>query len=331
MTANITGGTHVPVMLTEVLDALSPTAGGVYMDGTFGAGGYSAGILDAAGCTVWAIDRDPQAIARGRALESKYEDRLHLVEGAFGDMADLIQDHAHKTDSIGIDGVVLDLGVSSPQLDEADRGFSFSVDGPLDMRMSRFGMTAADVVRDQSEAALAKIIFELGEERYARRIAKAVCRARAQSPIERTRQLAAIVTGVMPTKVPGSGAKQIHPATRTFQALRIFVNDELGELRRGLAGAEKILAEAGRLCVVSFHSLEDRVVKRFFSARTGRDANPSRHLPPASDGPAPSFRDASRVVRPSATEVANNPRSRSARMRFAIRTGAPAWDLEEAA
>ena len=327
MTAKVTGGTHVPVMLTEVLAALTPTDGEVYVDGTFGGGGYSAGILDAADCSVWAIDRDPGAITRGQALESKYKGRLRLVEGAFGDVADLIQTQAPD----GVDGVVLDLGVSSPQLDEAERGFSFSVDGPLDMRMSRSGMTAADVVRDQSEAALAKILFELGDERYARRIAKAVVKARAQTPIERTRQLAEIVTAVMPTKVPGSGPKQIHPTTRTFQALRIFVNDELGELRRGLAGAEKILAEAGRLCVVSFHSLEDRVVKRFFSARTSHDANPSRHLPPASDGPPPSFRDASRLARPSTTEVANNPRSRSARMRFAIRTGAPAWELEEAA
>jgi 16S rRNA (cytosine1402-N4)-methyltransferase len=327
MTAKVTGGTHLPVMLTEVLGALTPTDGEVYVDGTFGAGGYSAGILDAADCVVWAIDRDPDAITRGEAMAARHGGRLGLIKGAFGDMADLIQTPAPD----GVDGVVLDLGVSSPQLDEAGRGFSFSVDGPLDMRMSRSGMTAADVVRDQPEAALAKILFELGEERYARRIAKAVCKARAETPIERTRQLTDIVTAVMPAKVPGSGAKHIHPATRTFQALRIFVNDEIGELRRGLAAAEKILAEAGRLCVVSFHSLEDRVVKRFFSSRTGRAANPSRHLPPASDGPAPSFRDASRLVRPSATEVANNPRSRSARMRFAIRTGAPAWKLEEAA
>jgi 16S rRNA (cytosine1402-N4)-methyltransferase len=327
MTAPITGGTHIPVMLKEVLDALAPKDGGIYVDGTFGGGGYSAGILGLAGCTVLAIDRDPDAIARGQAVATDFPNRLNLIEGTFGDMAELVQDRAPE----GVAGAVLDLGLSSPQIDNAERGFSFSVDGPLDMRMSQSGLSAADVIRDESEADLAKIIFELGEERYARRVAKAVCAARAKTPIERTSQLADIVTSVMPRKVPGSGAKTIHPATRTFQALRIFVNDELGELRRGLAGAEKILAEAGRLCVVSFHSLEDRVVKRFFSTRTGREANPSRHMPPASNARPPSFTDASRLVRPSASEVATNPRSRSARLRFATRTGAPAWELEEAA
>ena len=327
MTASFTGGTHITVMLTEVLAALSPKDGSVFVDGTFGGGGYTSGILAAAGCTVWAIDRDPDAIARGQAMANEFHERLGLIEGTFGDMAELVQDRAPD----GVEGAVLDLGVSSQQIDEPERGFSFRVDGPLDMRMSQSGLSAADVIRDQSEAELAKIFFELGEERYARRVAKAVCAARVKAPIERTGQLADIVTSVMPRKVPGSGAKSIHPATRTFQALRIFVNDELGELRRGLAGAEKILAEAGRLCVVSFHSLEDRVVKRFFSARTGRDANPSRHLPPASNVRPPSFTDASRLVRPSASEVATNPRSRSARLRFATRTGAPAWEMEEAA
>ena len=327
MAASITGGTHTPVMLTEVLAALSPKNGGVYVDGTFGGGGYTSGILGVAGCAVWAIDRDPDAIAHGQAMATEFDGRLGLIEGTFGDMAELVHERAPK----GVDGAVLDLGVSSPQIDNAERGFSFSMDGPLDMRMSQSGLSAADVIRDQSEAELANIFFELGEERYARRVAKAVCAARIKSSIERTGQLADIVKAVMPSKAPGSGAKSIHPATRTFQALRIFVNDELGELGKGLAGAENILAEAGRLCVVSFHSLEDRVVKRFFSARTGRDANPSRHLPPAVQTRAPSFTDASRLVRPSASEVAINPRSRSARLRFATRTGAPAWELEEAA
>jgi len=327
MAATVTGGTHIPVMLTEVLAALSPNDGGVYVDGTFGGGGYSAGILRAADCAVWAIDRDPDAIAHGQAMAANFDERLGLIEGTFGDMAELISDHAPN----GVDGAVLDLGVSSPQIDQAERGFSFSMDGPLDMRMSQSGLSAADVVREQSEGDLAKIIFELGEERYARRVAKAICAGRAESPIERTRQLADIVSAVMPRKVPGSGGKSLHPATRTFQALRIFVNDELGELRRGLAGAENILAEAGRLCVVSFHSLEDRVVKRFLSARTGRNGNPSRHLPPASNVRPPSFTNASRLVRPLASEVADNPRSRSACLRFATRTSAPAWELDEAA
>ncbi len=326
MASHPTADAHVPVMLAEVLEALSPTDGGVYVDGTFGAGGYTAGILEAARCTVWAIDRDPQAIARGEAMAPKYDGRLRLIHGSFGDIASLMQDHAAQP----VNGAVLDLGVSSPQLADPARGFSFQLDGPLDMRMSATGITAADVLSSQPEGELAKIFFTLGEERHARRIAKAVCEARLDAPIERTLRLVEIISGAVPKKAPRSGVKSIHPATRTFQALRIFVNDEIGELRRGLAGAEKSLADAGRLCVVSFHSLEDREVKRFFSARAGREPGPSRHAPPV-NRQDPSFRNASRALRPKASEVASNPRSRSARLRFAERTGAPAWDLEEAA
>lgn len=326
MTSSPTGGSHVPVMLAEVLDALSPTDGGIYVDATFGAGGYSAGILEAARCTVWAIDRDPQAIARGEAMAPKYDGRLRLIHGSFGDIASLMRDQVPQP----VNGAVLDLGVSSPQLADPARGFSFQLDGPLDMRMSASGITAAEVLSQQPESELAKIFFTLGGERHARRIAKAVCEARADAPIERTLRLVDVISGAVPRKPPRAGVKPIHPATRTFQALRIFVNDEIGELRRGLAGAEKILAEAGRLCVVSFHSLEDREVKQFFSARAGREPGPSRHAPPV-DRRDPSFRSASRALRPTAVEVASNPRSRSARLRFAERTGAAAWDLEEAA
>ena len=315
---------HVPVMLAEVTRALAPVDGGIYVDGTLGAGGHASAILDAARCTLWAIDRDGDAIGRGEALADHYDGRLRLIHGCFGDMASLLEAHV-----AGVDGVVLDLGTSSVQLGDAARGFSFQLDGPLDMRFSRSGVTAAEVVNTKPERELTKIIFRLGGERHARRIARAITAARDEAPIEGTARLAEIVSGAVPKAgTPRSGA--IHPATRTFQALRIFVNDEIGELRRGLHGAEEVLAEGGRLCVVSFHSLEDREVKRFFSARAGRAPRPSRHAPPR-EGPPPSFRRASRALRPSSAEVAANPRARSARMRLAERTGAPAWDLEQAA
>ncbi len=248
---------HVPVMLAEVIAALQPRDGGHYVDGTFGGGGYARAILEAANCRVLGIDRDPDAIARGQKLAAKYEGRLALAAGCFSEL-DALLAQAGET---GSDGVVLDLGVSSFQIDEAERGFSFREDGPLDMRMSKEGPSAADVVNTADEATLTDIIARLGEERHARRIARAIIAAR---PITRTGELAEIVSRAI-----GPAAKRfaVHPATRTFQALRIHVNDELGELERGLEAAERVLRPLGRLAVVSFHSLEDRIVKRFLAAR----------------------------------------------------------------
>lgn len=318
---------HVPVLLREVLEALAPRGGAVYVDGTFGAGGYSAALLDAAsGCRVVGIDRDPAAIRRGEALASRYPGRLTLVEGRFGDMARLAGDAAAPG---AVAGVALDLGVSSMQLDEAERGFSFRHDGPLDMRMSGDGgdESAADLVARLPEAELAELIRALGEERFARRVARAIVIARAAAPIRTTAQLADIVRGAIPTREPG-----LDSATRTFQALRIAVNDELGELDRGLAGAERLLAPGGRLAVVAFHSLEDARVKNFLRQRSGAGATVSRHAPPTAAGTRqPSFRLlARRAIRPGADEIARNPRARSARLRTAERTAAPALPLMSA-
>lgn len=315
---------HRSVMLTEVLAVLSPRDGGVYVDGTFGAGGYSRAILEAADCVVWAIDRDPDAIRRGEELAEAYPGRLRLVHGRFGEMKRLLQER----DVTLVDGVALDLGVSSPQLDEPHRGFSFRADGPLDMRMETEGPTAADAVNELPEAELARIIHTLGEERYARRVARAIVAARHDAPITRTLTLAEIVRGAVPKARDG-----IDPATRTFQALRIHVNDELGELDRALAAAEALLAPGGRLAVVAFHSLEDRRVKAFLRARAGQTPRASRHLPaPTEEGRAPTFRliDGG-AMKPQPDEVAANARSRSARLRAAERTDAPAWPEEDAA
>ena len=312
---------HRPVMLREVLTLLAPRDGGIYVDGTFGAGGYSRGLLDAARCTVWAIDRDARAVASAAPLQRAYADRLTVISGRFGEMDRLLADHGVAR----VDGVALDIGVSSMQIDDPERGFSFMRDGPLDMRMEREGPSAADVVNSESESALATIIYTLGDERRSRRIARAIVAARRERPIERTVQLAEIVRRVVPGAAGG-----IDPATRTFQALRIHVNDELGELDRGLAAAERVLAEGGRLAVVSFHSLEDRAVKRFLTARSGRAPAPSRHVPPLADTRVPTFRTLVRgALRPQPDETGENPRARSARLRGAERTAAPAW--EEAA
>ncbi|MBP2315281.1 16S rRNA (cytosine(1402)-N(4))-methyltransferase RsmH [Azospirillum soli] len=310
---------HVPVLLNEVVAALAPRDGGVYVDGTFGAGGYTRAILEAANCRVWGIDRDPQAIERGRQLAAAYPGRLEIVEGRFGDMGSLLA--ARGVESV--DGVALDIGVSSPQIDEPERGFSFRFDGPLDMRMGRDGPTAADVVNTAEQDELADIIFHYGEERMARRVARAIVAARKDAPIERTRQLAEIVRSVVPK---GKG-DAIDPATRTFQALRIHVNDELGELRRGLAAAESLLKPGGRLAVVSFHSLEDREVKTFLKERSSPPPSPSRHAPTApADARAPSFRLLSRKpIGPTEAEASSNPRARSARLRAAERTAAPTF------
>jgi len=301
---------HIPVLLNEVVDALAPRAGGRYLDGTFGAGGYTTAMLDRADCRVIAIDRDPDAIAAGRALAERYAPRLTLIEGRFGDMADLLS--AEGVDDV--DGVTLDLGVSSMQFDQAERGFSFRNPGPLDMRMGRSGPSAADLVNDTEEEELADIVWRYGEERKSRRVAHAIVEQRRLKRIETTAELASIVR-----RAVGPQAKDdSDPATRTFQALRIAVNDELGELERGLAAAEAVLAPGGRLAVVSFHSLEDRAVKEFVRARAGRTPGPSRHAPPRAEQRTASLRDLSRKpVLPSEAEISANPRSRSARLRVA--------------
>jgi 16S rRNA (cytosine1402-N4)-methyltransferase len=308
--------THAPVLLAEVVAALAPRDGSLYLDGTFGAGGYARALLEAARCRVVGIDRDPAALGRGEALAAQYGERLALIEGRFGDMVELLA--ARGIDAV--DGIALDLGVSSPQLDDAARGFSFRGDGPLDMRMGRDGETAADLVNGLPEAELAKLIFELGEERHARRVSKAIVSARTQAPITRTGALAEIVRRAVPRANDG-----IDPATRTFQALRLVVNDEMGELDRGLVSAERLLAPGGRLAVVAFHSLEDRRVKTFLRDRSQEGAGTSRHAP-VTTRRAPSFKLLyRRAVRPSDAEQAANPRARSARLRAAERTTAPIW------
>ncbi len=303
---------HEPVMLAEVLSVLEPGRGGTFLDGTFGAGGYSVGLLEAGAGRVIALDRDPEAVARGREWAPAFEGRLEIVEGRFGDLAELVDGP--------LDGAVFDIGVSSMQIDEARRGFSFMKDGPLDMRMGSEGPSAAEIVNRAEEAALADIFFLYGEERASRRIARAIVAARADAPIETTRALAALVERCLPRPKPGWP----HPATRVFQALRIAVNDELGELARGLSAAESLLAEGGILAVVSFHSLEDRIVKRFLRLRGGAAPGGSRHAPAAA-GAAPAFEIITRkALEPGAAELARNPRARSAKLRAARRTGAPA-------
>jgi len=314
---------HIPVMLDEVMEALAPRDGGAYVDGTFGVGGYTRAILDAADTTVWAIDRDPEAIERGAALARKYGAHLTMVQGRFGEMTDLLR--AAGVDRV--DGVVFDLGVSSPQIDDAARGFSFRFDGPLDMRMEKHGPSAADVVNSMEEADLARLIRRLGEEKRARRVAHAIVEARAEGPITRTSELADIVRRVVP-----QGRSRIDPATRTFMALRLHVNAELDELEAGLRAAEEMLAPGGRLVVVSFHSLEDRRVKTFLQERGGALPSGSRHQPPIESRHAPSFRLLRRgAAQASEVELGRNARARSARLRAAERTAAPAWPLEAAA
>jgi 16S rRNA (cytosine1402-N4)-methyltransferase len=313
---------HAPVLLAETIDALAPHDDGIYVDGTFGRGGYTRALLDRARCRVFAIDRDPEAVASGAALARAAGGRLTLIEGSYGDMATLLG----TAGIAAVAGIALDLGPSSPQLDDPARGFSFRGDGPLDMRMARHGTTAADLVNTLPEAALADIIFLYGEERFSRRIARAVLAARAAAPIRRTGELAAIVRKVVPAQ-PGG----IDPATRTFQALRIAVNDELGELERGLAAAERLLAPGGRLVVVSFHSLEDRRVKTFLRQRSAAAPRGSRHLPAAGRETAASFRLLTKkAVRPGEAELTRNPRARSARLRAAERTAAPPFPPDRA-
>jgi 16S rRNA (cytosine1402-N4)-methyltransferase len=310
---------HVPVMLDEVLKALGPKANAIYVDGTFGAGGYTRAILEAADCWVVALDRDPAAIAGGQALAAKYAGRFTLLEGRFGAMGD----HLASLGLAKVQGVVLDVGVSSMQLDEAARGFSFMRDGPLDMRMSQTGQSAADVVNNYSTEMLAKVIFLFGEEPRSRAIAKAIVAQRALAPIITTIDL---VKTVEKATGPQRAKDRTHPATRTFQALRIYVNAELEELVDALHEAEKILDVGGRLVVVSFHSLEDRIVKRFLAMRSGKTPEVSRHMPGTIQQAQPSFELLFKGhLDPSEAEADRNVRSRSAKLRAAQRTAAAVW------
>jgi len=305
---------HIPVLGTPALEFLNVRDGGVYVDGTFGAGGYTRAILGQANCRVIGIDRDQTAIALGADLVEQAQGRLTLVEDRFSNLDVVVRDCGHDA----VDGIVLDVGVSSMQLDQAARGFSFRLDGPLDMRMGGEGPSAADVVNAASERDLANIIYILGEERFSRQIARAIVKARSETPLATTRALADIVAGAVRTR-PGD----IHPATRTFQALRIFVNDELAELAMALVAAEHVLKPGGRLVVVSFHSLEDRIVKSFLAARSETRGG-SRHAPELRRA-APSFTVLTRrPVVADEDEVARNPRARSAKLRAGARTDAPA-------
>lgn len=305
---------HIPVLLDEVIAALDPRPGDVLVDATFGAGGYTRRLL-AAGATVHAFDRDPDAIAAGRAWPETREDppRLVLHPHRFSEMVASLAEAGIAR----VDGVVMDIGVSSMQLDQAQRGFAFAVDGPLDMRMGQEGESAADFLNSAGEEAIADVLYRYGEERQSRRVARAIVAAR---PLSTTGELAAVVRRALGHK-PGAPKD---PATRSFQAIRIHVNAELDELQAALAAAEVLLGEGGRLAVVSFHSLEDRIVKQFLREASGATAGGSRHLPQAEMQFAPTFAQISKAIRPGASEIAANPRSRSATLRAAIRTAAPA-------
>lgn len=309
---------HYPVMLNEVLEYLNPEDGKVYVDGTFGAGGYSRAILEAADCVVVAIDRDDSAKVAAQKLQEQFPARFVFIEGCFGDVEKLLPSAGYET----VDGFVLDLGVSSMQLDQAERGFSFMRDGPLDMRMGQNSndQTAAELVNMLDETELANIIYRYGEERHSRKIAKAIVVRRAEAQFKTTSDLADLVRGV----VHKSPKDKIDQATRTFQALRIAVNDELGELERALAASEKVLADDGRLVVVTFHSLEDRIVKNDFKAKAGLDKTVSRYDPIVpQEKAAPEFSLLSKkAILASDKEVAENARSRSAKLRAIKKVGA---------
>ncbi|QUS35005.1 16S rRNA (cytosine(1402)-N(4))-methyltransferase RsmH [Falsirhodobacter algicola] len=312
----MTDAPHIPVLLTPLLELVAPV-GGVWLDGTFGAGGYTRGLLEAGAEHVIGVDRDPLALEM--AARADWGGRVTLVAGEFGEL-DI---HAGQP----LDGVVLDLGVSSMQLDLAERGFSFAKDGPLDMRMSQSGPSAADLVNTAEEGELADILYHYGEERASRRIAGAIVRARTQAPITRTLHLAEIVAKCLPRPKPG----QTHPATRSFQAIRIAVNTEFDQLVEGLMAAERALKPGGKLAVVTFHSLEDRIVKRFFQSRAGQDAQANRYAP-ALATEAPRFTLLSkRAIGPSEEETAVNPRARSAKLRAGVRTEAEAGTVDPAA
>ncbi len=307
---------HKPVLLREVLEALSPKAGEIMVDGTFGAGGYSRAILDHAPCELYAIDRDPTAVATGKAMEADYDNRFHMIEGCFGNMGALIPAAGvHQ-----VDGIVLDIGVSSMQLDQADRGFSFRADGPLDMRMSMSGPSAADFINTADEEDIANVIYRYGEERASRKVAHKIIEMRAETPFETTLQLARAVRAVVRKSKDG-----IDPATRTFQGLRIYVNDELGELERAMQAAERLLKPGGRLVVVTFHSLEDRSVKTFMKERSGDPSKMSRRLPGEPEITIPTFTTLTRkAVTAQKDELRANPRARSAKLRAVARNEQPA-------
>jgi 16S rRNA (cytosine1402-N4)-methyltransferase len=312
---------HVPVLLEEVVDALAPAPGETHVDGTFGAGGYTKAILSKGAARIFAFDRDPEAIQYGETLAASSGGRLTLVPDRFSRMRQALADRGVEA----VDGVTLDIGVSSMQLDRAERGFSFQGDGPLDMRMGKEGQSAADFLNQAGEDEIADVLFHYGEEPRSRRVARAIVAAR---PIERTGQLADVVRKALGHH---PGMKK-DPATRTFQAIRIHVNDELSELEGGLKAAEQVLVPGGRLAVVTFHSLEDRIVKRFLKQRSGTMPAGSRHLPAAGGAgaaPAPTFASVGKPVRAGAAEIHANPRARSATLRAARRTGAPAWAMEE--
>jgi len=308
---------HAPVMLAEVIEALDVSDGEIYVDGTFGAGGYSKAILEAADCHVYAIDRDPSAIKRADEMKQQYGERFTFMRGCFGDVAELLKEHG-CTDRIN--GFVLDVGVSSMQIDQAERGFSFRFDGPLDMRMDtgkEDALTAADIVNTYGEEDLANLIYKYGQERLSRRIAKAIVKRRAEAPFARTQDLADCIRAVMPKK-PGV---KIDPATRSFQALRIAVNDELGELARALDASEGVIKEGGRLVVVSFHSLEDGIVKSYLKEKSGGNPTVSRHMPEIEQSSEAVYflPKRNKAVKPSKDETQINPRARSARLRYALR------------
>ncbi|GAA6174926.1 16S rRNA (cytosine(1402)-N(4))-methyltransferase RsmH [Sulfitobacter pacificus] len=311
---NTNSAPHTPVLLRPILEAVAPVEG-VWLDGTFGAGGYTRGFLDAGAAKVIAVDRDPLAFEMAAEWAGEYGARLVMQRGVFSKMDEYASD---------LDGVVLDLGVSSMQLDLAERGFSFMRDGPLDMRMSQDGPSAADIVNEAEEEVIANILFQYGEERASRRIAAAIVRARNEAPITSTLKLAKLVEGCLPRSKPG----QSHPATRSFQGLRIAVNNEYGELFQGLMAAERALKPGGQLAVVTFHSVEDRMVKRFLTARSGGGGNANRFAPEMAQA-APQFTVKKRkAIGPDAQELEENPRSRSAKLRVAIRTDAPSGTVD---
>lgn len=305
---------HVPVMLNEVLDTLKPASGLTIVDGTFGAGGYTSAILDT-GADVIAIDRDPNAIRDGQELVARSDGRLVLAQGVFSKMDEIVRDNGHNC----VDGVVLDIGVSSMQIDEAERGFSFQKDGPLDMRMASSGVTAADVVNHAKQQDLTRIIGILGEEKKASQVSRAIVREREAAPFHSTLQLATLIEKTIPRRAQD----KIHPATRTFQALRIFVNGELEQLALALFAAERVLKAGGRLVVVTFHSLEDRIVKLFFKHREGGEQG-SRHMPSVEKREAVFEARGKSLIKASDEEAKANPRARSAKLRWGGRTQAPA-------
>ena len=308
------GGPHIPVLINSILKACGPIEGR-WLDGTFGAGGYTKQLLDAGADHVMGVDRDPLAFELADPWVGDYGDRITLQQGVFSRMDEYAQD---------LDGVVLDLGVSSMQLDLAERGFSFMRDGPLDMRMSQDGPSAADIVNTAEEGMLANILFHYGEERASRRIATEILREREIEPITTTLRLAGIIEGCLPRSKPG----QSHPATRSFQAIRIAVNDEYGELFRGLMAAERALKPSGQLAVVTFHSVEDRMVKRFLTARSGAGGNANRYAPELNVVPAQFTVWSRKAIGPDEQELQDNPRSRSAKLRVAVRTDAPAGEVD---